>query len=126
MCRTVRPMSGEFLGYDESDYSVKSSWARLMFISCMATAVIYTVVGLFAMRRLLIKDFRWWLAIVLYFFLGALHAFISLSVLCLAISLVFYTFRGGMSYGEMILYPGIMVIALIFFASGRITILYAM
>ncbi|CAD2214751.1 hypothetical protein AGDE_03538 [Angomonas deanei] len=112
--------------YDEDEVHFLQMFGVLIFLSCMATAVIYTIVGLFACRRLIGKDLRWMFVLFLYFIMGACHAFFTLVVLCIAITCVFFTFGRSMTEVEMIVYSGIMTFTTVVFAFGRKTILYSM
>ncbi|EPY30112.1 hypothetical protein STCU_00070 [Strigomonas culicis] len=112
--------------YEEDNVLFVRSWGCLIFLSTMATAVIYTFVGFLACWRLIAKDPRWFFVLFLYFFMGALHAFVTLAVMCVAITCVFFVFGKPMTDGEMITYSGIMTFVTIFFACGRKTILYSM
>lgn len=117
-------MAPSVLGYGTSDRRVSAIWGRLIFLSCISTAVLYTLVALVAARRLITKDCRWLLILPLYFALGMFHAFFTLAVICVAIACVFYTFGHVMGDAEMITYSAGMVILTLYFASGKKTILY--
>lgn len=119
-------MAKSVLGISDQDNSIAAIWGRLIFLSCMASAVLYVVIALFACRRLILKDIRWLFIILVYFFLGAFHAFITLALLCFAVACVLNTFGAPMENGEMITYAGVMTIITIFFASGRKSILYSL
>lgn len=109
------------------DNSILSTWGSLIFLSSMANAAIYTVVGLYACRKLIRKDARWLFILPVYFVVGFLQAFFTLAVICVAIACVLYNFnRQPLDNGEMIAYSGVLVIATLFFAVGRKSILYAL
>ncbi|KAK7197124.1 hypothetical protein NESM_000657500 [Novymonas esmeraldas] len=119
-------MVTSIFGSAEERPVLSSIWGRLIFLSCMATGVCYVMFGLFACRRLVLRDIRWLLIAVPYFAMGVFHAFFSLALLCFAIACVLFTFGQPMHNGEMIMYSGIMTIITIYFACGRKTILYSL
>ncbi|CBZ30554.1 conserved hypothetical protein [Leishmania mexicana MHOM/GT/2001/U1103] len=119
-------MGSPFLGYSDEDYGLASVWGRLIFLSCITTGILYVLFGLFACRRLILRDARWLLMAILYFSIGVCHAFFTLTLLCFAIACVLHSFEKPMQSGEMIMYSGIMTIITMYFACGRKTILYSL
>ncbi|KEG11446.1 hypothetical protein DQ04_02611050 [Trypanosoma grayi] len=112
---------------DEENGQIASIWGRLIFFACMATSVIYVLLGLFACRRLICANCRWVLVLALYWVVGMMHAFLSLAILCVAVACIFWTFGSKvMSLIETIAYTGVMVVLTVFFALGRKSILYAL
>ncbi|KAG5491871.1 hypothetical protein JIQ42_01780 [Leishmania sp. Namibia] len=119
-------MGASILGRSDEDGALSSMWGRLLFLSCMTTGTLYVFCGLFACRRLILRDIRWLLMAVLYFSIGVCHAFFTLVLLCFAIACVLFTFEKPMQNGEMIMYSGIMTTITMYFAFGRKTILYSL
>ncbi|CAJ1024000.1 hypothetical protein Q4I30_003432 [Leishmania utingensis] len=119
-------MKLNFLGYSNEDQSLASVWGRLIFLSCIVTGVFYVLFGLFACRRLILRDIRWLLMAILYFSIGVCHAFLTLALLCFAIACVLHTFEKPMQIEELFVYSGIMAIITMYFACGRKTILYSL
>ncbi|GET92512.1 hypothetical protein, conserved [Leishmania tarentolae] len=119
-------MVSGFFGLSNDDHSLASVWGRLIFLSCIATGILYVVFGLFACRRLILRDIRWLLVAIPYFTIGVCHAFFTLALLCFAIACVLHAFEKPMQDGEMITYSGIMTIITMYFACGRKTILYSL
>ncbi|SCU67314.1 uncharacterized protein TEOVI_000660200 [Trypanosoma equiperdum] len=113
---------------EQKEYATISGvWTRLILFSTLATAVIYVAVGLFACRRLIRTNWQWILIAVVYFAVGLIHAFFSLSLLCLAIGCVFWVFGAEpMSLLEILTYTTIMVVHMCFFAMGKKTILHVL
>ncbi|KAG5494173.1 hypothetical protein JKF63_02008 [Porcisia hertigi] len=119
-------MGESFLGHPTEARSLGSMWGHLMFFSCMATGFFYVFFGLFACRRLILRDIRWLLMAIVYFSMGVFHAFFTLALLCFAIACVLYTFEKPLKNIEAVVYTGVMTVITMYFACGRKTILYSL
>lgn len=109
-----------------SDFSIGSTWGRIIFFTMMTSASCHAAWSLFAVAKLVPKRPRFVLVPIAYFAMGLVYAFLRCAVLAFAISTIHFTLKDGINVGELAVYVFGLCFLCLFSSAGRIPLLYSL
>lgn len=108
------------------DPSIAAVWGSVIIPTFLALAFFHLLFGAFAIRHLVLRDFRLIFVPIGFFVIGSIHALLSAAPLSFAIAVVHYSVRGGLATEELVVYTVSLVVTVAFFSMGRIPNLYSL
>eukprot|EP00758_Cryptobia_borreli_P006274 Tbor_TRINITY_DN5111_c0_g1::TRINITY_DN5111_c0_g1_i1::g.26068::m.26068 len=117
---------GIFVESNEELLGVGTMWGRMVLYVTLACATLHFLCGVILTWRLILKGCGAVFIPLLYFILGGLYSFILTAPTVWGIVLCHYTLNFGLTEIEMIIYGFVLTIVVIFFTSGKTSILYCL